>query len=266
MQDARIVPDPGHSRGFRVVVGGVSQSWVDPGDPMRLEFEYVQRIADMLDVWVVDAPRPPVVLHIGGGGMTLPRYLAAVRPDARQVVCKPDADQVAEVLRRAPLPAGEIEIVTTDGRSCLAARADAEFDVVIVDAFAGLSVPAELATLDFFAAVRRVLTPAGQALVNVAGKAPFAWERRYVAGLRAVLRHTIVTVEPGVWKGRRFGNLVVYASAVRRDPADLHRRAAAAPFGYTVVAGRLLDRWVGAATGFTEPVAQDPPPARLWFS
>ena len=33
---------------FLVRTGKTQQSWVDPDDPLRLEFEYVQRIAEIL--------------------------------------------------------------------------------------------------------------------------------------------------------------------------------------------------------------------------
>ncbi len=260
------MPDHVDPRGFRVVAGGVSQSWVDPADPTRLEFEYVQRMADMLEEWLFPQPEAPAVLHIGGGGMSLPRYIAVLRPDARQVVCEPDTVQVAEVLRWAPLPSGDIEMVALDGFSCVAGRNAAEFDAIVLDAFVGMEVPADLATVDFFAAVRRVLKPSGQVLCNIAGRVPFAWERRYVAGLHTQFRHLVLTVEAAVWKGRRFGNLVVHAGAGRRETAVLRRRAAASPFGYTVVDGREVERWVGDAAPFAEPVAPERRPARFWFS
>lgn len=261
----RIEPDHVDPRGFRVVLAGVSQSWVDPADPLRLEYEYVQCIADMLEEWVFPRGPAPAVLHIGGGGMTLPRYVAARRPDARQVVCEPDAAQVAEVLARAPLPAGDIRVETVDGLSWLTACEPDEFDAVIVDAFVGLCVPAELGTSAFFAAVRRALTPDGQMLANIAGKAPFAWERRYIAGVRAAFRHVVVTAEAPVWRGRRYGNLVVHASTARHDPDDLNRRAAASAFGYRVVADGELRKWLGGVQPFTEPVTPDASP-RPWFS
>ena len=46
----RVLPDP-HTPGAWVVrVGGADQSWVHPTDPTRLEFDYMQRLADLIDV------------------------------------------------------------------------------------------------------------------------------------------------------------------------------------------------------------------------
>ncbi|HBX81404.1 MAG TPA: spermidine synthase, partial [Propionibacteriaceae bacterium] len=51
-----VQPDPGVPGAFRVLVDGSSQAWVDPTDPLRLEFEYVQRITEVLDVTLLSRP------------------------------------------------------------------------------------------------------------------------------------------------------------------------------------------------------------------
>ena len=88
----RVVPAPDDRRAFMVVSGKTEQSWVDPSDPLRLEFEYVQRIAEVLDVTVLARPDSERVrvIHVGGGGLTLPRYVEARRPHTAQVVMEPD--------------------------------------------------------------------------------------------------------------------------------------------------------------------------------
>ncbi|MBD4447847.1 spermidine synthase, partial [Xanthomonas citri pv. citri] len=47
---SRVLPDPDVAGAWTVRVGGADQSWIDPDDPTRLEFDYMQRIADHLDV------------------------------------------------------------------------------------------------------------------------------------------------------------------------------------------------------------------------
>ncbi|MBK8458861.1 MAG: fused MFS/spermidine synthase [Micropruina sp.] len=162
MTDERVLPDAYTRGAFRVVTGVTSQSWVDPADPLRLDFEYVQRIADLLRLTVLSRPAEERVriVHLGGGGLTLPRFIAAVRPHTAQIVCEPDADLIAEVRRKLPLPRQSgIKIRDVDGRTGLAAMPEEYADMVIVDAFAGHSVPGELATREFFAEVRRRLRP-----------------------------------------------------------------------------------------------------------
>ncbi len=89
--------------GLTLLVDGTAQSHVDPDDPTRLFFEYVRRIGHVLDA-VRPASAPIRALHLGGGAMTLPRYVAATRPGSSQVVVELDAELVATVLERLPLP------------------------------------------------------------------------------------------------------------------------------------------------------------------
>ncbi|NMD45200.1 MAG: spermidine synthase, partial [Propionibacterium sp.] len=121
---ARVEPDREVRGAFLVRSGSTQQSWVDPDDPLRLEFEYVQRIAEALRATVLrrDPDLRLRLVHLGGGGMTLPRWVAAVRPGTDQVVCEPDAELVDEVRRKLPLDRGAgIRVRVTDGRSGLAA-------------------------------------------------------------------------------------------------------------------------------------------------
>src|SRR5215469_10968522 len=71
----RVVVDPARPAGRFLVLDTLLHSYVDLSDPTYLDFPYVQAIASVTDV--VKAPGQPVsVLHLGGGGLTLPRYLA----------------------------------------------------------------------------------------------------------------------------------------------------------------------------------------------
>ena len=86
-----LVPDPDHAGAYTVRVGDTDQSWVDPGDPTRLEFDYMQRIGDVLDT-IAPAGERMRVVHVGGAGMSLARYVAATRPTSAQIVLEPDAE------------------------------------------------------------------------------------------------------------------------------------------------------------------------------
>ena len=73
---AMLVPDRAYANAFTLRVGRTDQSYVDLDDPLRLEFDYVQRIADLVDSLFPIGTRVRAV-HVGGAAMTLPRYLAA---------------------------------------------------------------------------------------------------------------------------------------------------------------------------------------------
>ncbi len=265
-----IVPAPEGGGAFVVTEGRTEQSWVDPDDPLRLEFEYVQRIAEALEATVLQRPVEERirVVHIGGGGLTIPRYVAARRPHSAQIVLEPDADLVDQVRARLPLPFHSgIKIRVTDGVTGIAAMPDAYTDAVILDAFANASVPADVVTDVFFTDVARVLRPGGLAATNLTDRAPLTWSRSVFAGLREQWTHVLASAEIPVWKGRRFGNLVAIASNTPLPVAVLERQAAQATFQHRALWGPKLDDWIGGAMPFTADHTQaSPPPGHAWFS
>jgi spermidine synthase len=268
---SEIVPDHIHRGGFVVRNGRTEQSWVDPADPLRLEFEYVQRIAEVLEETLLARPAGERVrvVHVGGGGLTIPRYVEARRPRTAQVVLEPDADLTEQVRLRLPLPRHSgIKVRAVDGRSGISGMPSTCADAVIVDAFAGASVPAELATTEFFTELARVLRDGGLTVMNLTDQAPFGWSRRCLAGLVATHRQVAVSAEVPVWRGRRFGNLVAVAGAELPLPA-FARRLTRAPFPYRLVAGRDLAAWIAGARPFADADAEGSPApswSRGWFS
>ncbi|MDX6281359.1 MAG: hypothetical protein QOH03_2430, partial [Kribbellaceae bacterium] len=88
---------------FLLRVDGSLQSQVDLADPSNLAFEYVRRIGDVLDL-VAARKQPISVVHIGGAGLTLARYVAVNRPRSRQIVLEPDEDLTEFVRETLPLP------------------------------------------------------------------------------------------------------------------------------------------------------------------
>jgi hypothetical protein len=198
---------------FVVAEGGHLQSHVDLHDPTRLVFDYVRRIGDVLDA-VAPAGQPVRVVHVGGGGLTLPRYVVATRPGSHQVVLEPDADLVELVRRELPLPRRSgIRIRPVDGATGLPTLRESAADVVVLDAYDGDRMPPELVTLEQCAQLRRVLGEQGLLVANVVDRAPFAWARRVLAGLTTVLPQVAVGAETAVWNGKREGNLLVVAGA-----------------------------------------------------
>jgi spermidine synthase len=58
---------------------------------------------------------PLRVLHLGGGALTLPRWVAATRPGSAQTVVERDGLPLALVSRSLPWPAA-VEVVVGDAR------------------------------------------------------------------------------------------------------------------------------------------------------
>lgn len=263
----QLIPDPDVPGAWVVRVGGADQSWVDPADPSHLEFYYMQQIAGHLDLAAPKGERLRVV-HIGGGGMSLARYIAHTRPRSAQVVCEPHEELTALVREHAPLPRNSgIKVRPVDGRTGLAAMPENYAEVVVVDAFVGAVVPPELTTVEAFAEVRRVLGPRGLLLMNITDKAPFAWARRVLAGIGRYFPHRALTAQPATLKGRRRGNLVLAASRVPLPERELSERAARAVFAQRLVAGGALASLVGGAQPLHDGTAESPVPSdpMLWL-
>lgn len=225
---------------------------MDLDDPTRLEFDYVQRLADIMDQLAPSGERVRVV-HIGGAGLALPRYVAATRPQSAQVVFEPDNELTDFVRTHLPLPPRcGIKVRSEDGRSGTAGLRDAYAEVVVVDAFVGAQVPADLTTTEFFTDVRRVLSPAGTVLVNLTDRGPFGYARRVLAGVLAVFPYALFCAEPATLKGRRFGNLVLAGSPAPLPVAEIAQRAGSSPFPYRVLHGARLTQLTAGATGFRD--------------
>ncbi len=230
--------------GLTLLVDGSAQSHVDRDDPARLFFEYVRRIAHVLDA-AADAGEPIRVLHLGGGAFTLPRYVAATRPGSTQLVVEHDAELVAVVLDRLPLPAGaDIEILVGDARSAVVGLGThPPFHVVVVDLYTGLDAPGFVDEPGFMAECLRLAGSDGLVVLNVAD-APGLTRLR--AQARALARadpaaELLVAGDPSMLSGAEEGNAVLVAGPGGLAPRVVDRLAAAGPFPVAVLSGHRLD-------------------------
>jgi hypothetical protein len=246
--------------GHVVSMGGYPQSYVSLDDPGLLVFGYVQHLAAVVDTM---PPGPLAVTHVGGAGLTLPRYVEHTRPGSTQVVLEPNEALTALVRKAIPLPrAHRIRVRPTSGREGVRALRDGSADVVVVDAFADNRVPADLTTSEWFADVARVLRPGGLVLVNTADEVDLRHTARLHATLRTAFPSVLAVAQVEVWKRRRFGNVVLAAGAeAALDVAAVRRGVARTAFPSTVLAGPELARRLGGARPFTEDdCAPSPPP------
>jgi spermidine synthase len=258
-----LIADEDHPGGTMLVMDSVRQSYVDLDDPTYLDFEYIQFFASVLAVYA-PGDRPLATTHIGGGGLTMPRYLAVTHPDSTQVVLEPDVELTELVRRELPLPRRHrIRIRPVAGREGVAALADASADLVVLDAYADGRVPADLATLEFFTDVSRVLRADGLFLANLVDEPGLHYLRRVIAGLRAVFGELTLVSSQDVLKGRRFGNVVLAASARPLDVGAVRREIARQPFPAGVRGGDELAISYGTAKPWTDAdAAESPEPNR----
>ncbi|WP_131104377.1 spermidine synthase [Ornithinimicrobium sufpigmenti] len=219
--------------GATVMRDGHAQSYVDPDDPLLLVFEYVEQIGLVLQALRPD-PAPLATTHVGGGGLTLARWIHRVHPGSPQIVLEPDVALTELVRRELPLPRGHrIRVRPVSGEEGITTLREGSAEVVVQDAYAEGQVPARLTGTWWAGQVARILAPGGLLVVNAADEPGLRWLARFTATLRTALPHVGLLVLREVAKGRRYGNVVVVASDRPLDDVSLTRVAARATFPTT---------------------------------
>ncbi len=256
---AKLMPDVDRERAWLLTVDGAPQSYVDLDEPTHLEFEYARRLGHVLDT-VAEPGLPLDVVHLGGGALTLPRYVAATRPGSRQRVVEYDRGLLDLVVEQLPPPDdADIALHGADAREWLEAAPADSADVLVGDVFGGSRVPAHLSTVGYARAVERVLRADGVYLANLADAAPFTFLRSQLATLATVFEELSLIAEPAVLRGRRFGNAVLVAAHQPLDIAVLARRTAADAFPARVEHGTSLRAFIGGAAPVREEDAVPSP-------
>ncbi|WP_431987176.1 fused MFS/spermidine synthase [Streptomyces griseoflavus] len=257
---ARVVADPDRDSGRILVLDGVRHSYVDVEDPAFLEFPYVRAIASVVDSAFPEG-EPLAAHHLGGGGLTLPRYLASARPGTRSLVSEID-DGVVRIDRErfGPGPLSGVDVRAEDGRLGLRRLDDGSRDLVVGDAFGGVSVPWHLTTVEAMTEVRRVLDEDGLYVANLIDHGDLAFARAEAATLRATFAHVALLGEPtdiglAPASGARGGNLVVVASGRAVDLRAVQETLDTRGTGWRIAAGDDLTSWIGDAPLLTDDYA-----------
>ncbi|MEJ8279576.1 fused MFS/spermidine synthase [Pseudonocardia spirodelae] len=249
---ASVQPDPRDPAGRYLVLDDLRHSYVRLGDPAHLEFAYTKRFAAAVDT-AFPPGRPLDAVHVGGGALTMPRWLAATRPGSASTVLELDRGVIDLGVRS--LGAGDVPgttVRTGDARVNLAALPDDSADLVVGDAFGARSVPWHLSTAEFLAEVTRVLRPGGLYVLNVIDRDPLDLVRAATATVRTQFATTMLVARPDEFTPGGGGNVVVVASDRALDPAALD--AAVARSGEP---GAVLDPARTAASAAGAPVLTD---------
>jgi hypothetical protein len=223
---ASVETDPARPDVRFLMLDDLRHSAVDLADPANLEFAYTQRFADAIDVAFPHGV-PLKAVHLGGGGFTMPRWLAATHPGSTSVALEVDRG-VVELARRElaldTVPGLDVRI--GDARTLLAAMPSASADVVVGDAFGARSVPWHLATAEFAADVHRVLRHDGVFVLNVIDHDPWHLLAAEAATLADRFPHVALMARPDQLAPGGGGNAVIMASDLPIDVAALAARAA----------------------------------------
>ena len=212
--------DPRSDTGRVLWLDTLPHSHVDLADPTVLSFTYTAWYGDVIGAVAPDGD-PLRALHVGAGGLTMPRYLRSEHPGSSQVVLELDPLVVDVAIERLGFaPGADVRIVTGDARRAVAdlaaggdgaggaAVAGPPFDLVIGDAFGGIAVPWHLTTREFVADLRATMTDDGVYVLNLIDHGPRDLLRAEAATLADVFAHVGV-LERADGRG---GNHVLIAS------------------------------------------------------
>jgi hypothetical protein len=253
---ASVVDDPRNSTGRTLVLNSARHSYVDLADPTHLEFAYTQWIGVVADT-VAEPGAPVDAVHLGGGGFTVPRYLAATRPGTDNEVYEIDGDLVDLGARELDVQTGpRLRALVGDARMLIGQRPDDSADLVVGDAFGHLVVPWHLATREMAAEVRRIVRPSGVYAQNVIDYPPLRFVRAEVATVAAEFAHVALIAPPDALAGERGANFVIVASDSPLPLETLQLRlGASVDDPVTLLAGDALSGFVDGALVLTDEYA-----------
>ena len=225
---ARVVPDEERAGGRTLQLDTLSHSYVDLDDPTYLRFSYIRAFASVVDGTLPSGSVRAV--HLGGGGLTFPRYLRATRPGSQSLVFEIDQGVLdLDVEQLALSRDDELAVEIRDARTGLRSQPSSSRDLVVGDAFGGLTVPWHLTTRELVTDIRRVLTPDGVYVVNVIDYPPLRFARAEIATIAETFPYLVVIARPAVLGQTEGGNMVIAASEaafpVEEIEAQLAERA-----------------------------------------
>ena len=256
---AQVVAAPDASSGRTLVLDNLRHSYVDLNDPTRLEFAYVRAVVSVIDHAYPEGEAIRAY-HLGGGGLTVPRYLAVERPGTDSLVSELDGGVVEIDRERLGLDDQPgVEVRVEDGRLGLQRLEGDSRQVIVGDAFGGVSVPWHLTTREALTEVRRVLTADGVYVANLIDYGSLDFARAAAATMAAVFDYVYVAGDPvdiGLGSGGLDGgNLVTIASDRALDITAIENALDSRDTGWSIAAGTDVETWVDDAQILTDDFA-----------
>lgn len=246
--------DPDRPTGRTLVLDGLRHSYVDD-DPTYLEFEYVQAMASVIDTRFADGDAINAY-YLGAGALTMPRYVAATRSGSDNRVSEIDggvARAAAEMLGD-DFPA-RTDVRVEDGRLAIDDLQPGSLDLIVGDAFGGVSVAWHLATVEAINGLAAGLNNNGVYVANVIDHDGLDFARAYLRTTSEVFDEVALLAAQDVLAGEDGGNLVIVAS---QSPLDLDAMLASAEqrgLQWSALPGDEVDTWVGGAPVLTDDYA-----------
>jgi len=183
------------------------QSSMILSDPTRLDLKYSQAMIAALALH----PDPRDVLVVGLGGASVPKFIQRHFPAINLDIVELDPDVVRVCQDYFEFRGNaKTRVFVMDGRMYLK-RAEKQYDLILLDAYAADHIPFHLTTVEFVQLVKSHLKPGGVAASNLWEKAV---NRFYLAELK-----TFQTTFPQTYllPAGQSGNLIVFG-AMSEEP------------------------------------------------
>jgi spermidine synthase len=257
----RVVEGGSRDSGRTLMLDQLRHAFVDLDDPNYLEFAYIR--------WFDLAVRPVAErtvgdfegLHLGGGGFTFPRHLAAAYPQSHHTILELDPIVHRTAVEELGLePSPSLDIVLGDARPSVERLPDDAFDVVLGDAFGSLSVPWHLTTDEFLGELDRVLRPGGRYVMNLIDGPALGFVRAETKTVASRFESVAVMARPGAFDGidggpGGGGNVVIVASHEPIETDALAAAAVSSALRVRIVAGDELEGFIGDAPFLSDDYA-----------
>lgn len=243
---ARVEPDEFVSDAYVLSIAGAEQSHVNVANPLSIFYDYLQRIAAVVDA-AAPVGRRLRVAHLGAGALTLARRMHFSHPGSEQWAVDWERELLDFVLDALPLPEGlTLKTIIADIADSVDELSEAgRFDVVVLDIFSGPFAPPQVSSRQFYATVRSLLTEDGVLIINIGDEPGLTLVRSQVTEVAAVFPNVFLTAEERMFTGRYPGNMILAARYsgewTRRLSEDIVRQG---PHPAKWLSGEDLTNWV----------------------
>lgn len=154
--------------GMFLAKGRTLMSHVNLADPGTLTFPYMQRMAEAIMASRMRNKPGLRTMHLGGGAMSMPRWLAVKFDKATSLVVEIDPEVAKLACGTLPLPEGTALMVADAVDHLKTYEKESLFDIIIVDCMGEDYVtPPDLISEDAFAKYKSLLKVTGLLLINL---------------------------------------------------------------------------------------------------
>ncbi|MCE9581353.1 MAG: fused MFS/spermidine synthase, partial [Planctomycetes bacterium] len=184
----------GGAEDVRILLHGIinhGEQFLDPARRRQPTSYFAPYSGAALAITRVSRPDHQRVGVLGLGTGTLAAYGRAGDTFRYYEICPLIADLARTQFSFLADSPASTEVILGDGRLSLEREADQHFDVLVIDAFSGDSVPTHLLTREAFAVYRRHLEPGGVLVVHITNRmldlSPIVAQAAADLGLKALL-------------------------------------------------------------------------------